>query len=215
MQEPTKTISSIYNTWKDKDFLKSVLFGFFLLGASLFVNHHASSLATENISEPVTDIVLSNLPVLDVDGVIIFIALLLLSILTIYLITEPKKIPFTLKGVALFILIRSVFINLTHLGPFTPQLVVTANPILSLGLGNAGDLFFSGHTGLPFLAALAFWENRALRIVFLVGSFVLGLCVLLGHFHYSIDVLGAFFITYTIYTIAKKIFKKDWETFNS
>jgi hypothetical protein len=31
--------------------------------------------------------------------------------------------------------------------------------------------------------------------------------------HYSIDVLSAFFITYTIFNICKYFFKEDWQLF--
>ena len=77
-----------------------------------------------------------------------------------------------------------------------------------------GDLFFSAHTGTPFLMALAFWDNKFLRILFIVTAVFFGVIVLLGHFHYSIDVLAAFFITYTIYHMAEIIFKKDKKCFD-
>jgi hypothetical protein len=44
---------------------------------------------------------------------------------------------------------------------------------------------------------------------------VFGVVVLLGHLHYSIDVLSAFFISYGIYRIAEIIFHKDKMLWNS
>ncbi len=41
------------------------------------------------------------------------------------------------------------------------------------------DLFFSGHTGAPFLLALIFWKQPALRAVFLGASGVFAVSVLL------------------------------------
>jgi membrane-associated phospholipid phosphatase len=73
-----------------------------------------------------------------------------------------------------------------------------------------GDLFFSGHTGLPFLLALVFWDHPWWRRVFVIVSIIFGVTVLLGHFHYSIDVFGAFFITYTIFHIATRLFPRDY-----
>ena len=35
----------------------------------------------------------------------------------------------------------------------------------------------------------------------------------MAHFHYSIDVLSAFFITYTIYHLARFFFEKDYLLF--
>jgi hypothetical protein len=40
-----------------------------------------------------------------------------------------------------------------------------------------------------------------------------GVIVLLSHLHYSIDVFAAFFITYSIYHIALKLFDRDYEFF--
>ena len=84
---------------------------------------------------------------------------------------------------------------------------------MGYGIFNGNDLFFSGHTGLPFLLALIFWENKKLRFLFLGFSVLFAVVVLLGHLHYSIDVFAAYFITYTIFHICKFLFKKDWQLF--
>ncbi len=75
------------------------------------------------------------------------------------------------------------------------------------------DLFFSAHAGLPFLMALIFWQNKKLRYIFIALSLIFGAVVLLGHYHYTIDVLSAFFITFGIYRIAINLFKKDYQMF--
>jgi membrane-associated phospholipid phosphatase len=69
------------------------------------------------------------------------------------------------------------------------------------------DLFFSGHTGAPFLLALIFWRIPPLRYLFLAWSLFFAVIVLLGHLHYTIDVLSAFFITYTIFHMSEFFFK--------
>ena len=77
-----------------------------------------------------------------------------------------------------------------------------------------GDLFFSGHTGMPFLLALIFWRDKWARYIFILFSVVFAVTVLLSHMHYTIDVASAFFITFTIYHIAEHLFKKDQQRFN-
>jgi hypothetical protein len=116
--------------------------------------------------------------------------------------------------VALFVVARSIFVMMTHLGPLPDQTYIEPNSFLEK-ITFAGDLFFSGHTGLPFLFALMFWDNKYFRYIFLVASFVGGGAVLLGHLHYTIDVFAAFFITYGIFHIARWLFAKDYSLFLS
>ncbi len=198
--------------WSQKSFLFSALLAFLFLASSLVINYAAGNYATEKASNSVTDIILDNLPVVDVDGIFVYGAILFGVFLIILLIKEPKQIPFIIKSAALFYFIRAIFISLTHLGPIFQQAPLVSN-ILSRNLIFGADYFFSGHTGLPFLMALMFWNNKYLRGIFLATSFIFGASALLGHFHYSIDVFAAFFITYGIFHIARWLFVKDYRLF--
>jgi hypothetical protein len=77
------------------------------------------------------------------------------------------------------------------------------------------DLFFSGHTGMPFLAALAFWHIVPWRIFYLMLTAFFGSVVLLGHYHYSIDVLAALFITHGVFQASCWLFRRDYALFRS
>ena len=198
--------------FKDKRVVVSFIVAFLFLAISLYVNFIAGNYATEKASAPVTDIILSNTKAYDVDMIFNYGPIALFAVVAGVLLYDPKKIPFTIKSISLFTVIRSVFISLTHLGPFLAQTaVVNGNFISKFTFG--GDLFFSGHTGLAFLMTLLFWKNKLLRYVFLSYSIFIGIIVLLGHYHYTIDVLAAFFITYTIFHISLFFFKKDSEQF--
>jgi hypothetical protein len=200
--------------FRDRAFLASLTMSFLLLILSLFINFYAGMYATASASNSVTDIVLSNIRVYDVDGIFTYGPIFFWVFVAIILFLEPKRIPFTLKSIALFTVIRAVFISLTHIGPFPLQAVLESSKVMSK-FAFGGDLFFSGHTGLPFLMALIFWQNKYLRWTFILASLLFGAVVLMAHIHYSIDVLSAFFITYTIYHIALYIFKKDHALFVS
>ncbi len=197
---------------KDRRFLISLLIGLIYLGISLYINFIAGTYATEQVSNSVTDIVLSNTRVYDVDLYFIYGPLVLFTFVAGLLLHNPKKLPFTLKSISLFTVIRSVFISLTHLGPFPTEAISTSSNWFSK-FTFGGDLFFSGHTGLAFLMALIFWQNKTLRYIFLAYSAFIAVVVLLGHYHYSIDVLAAFFITYSIYHISVLFLKEDQAAF--
>jgi hypothetical protein len=186
-----------------------VFWGFLLLVASLSLNSFADVYTTRRASNPVTDIILDNIPVYNVNF-IFFEGFAVFWIFVIMLqIREPKGLPFVLKSVALFIIIRSIFISLTHLA-IPPNHSHLQPARLYKRLTSQDDLFFSSHTGLPFLMSLIYWEDKRLRKIFLASTFFFGATVLLGHLHYSIDVFSAFFITHGIFHIAKTFFAKDY-----
>lgn len=198
-----------YRTYfRDKNFLSSTGFAVLLFTLSLWINFHAGMYATSRSSNFVTDVVLSNVPVFHLEFLFVYGSIVFWAFVAILCLVKPRVIPFTLKSIALFVIVRAVFISITHIGPFPTRMELGSTSIVN-EFTFGGDLFFSGHTGLPFLMALIFWQNRFLRIVFITTAIVFGVVVLLSHLHYSIDVLGAFFITYTIFHIAEFIFKKD------
>ena len=196
----------------NRQFLSSCLFSSFLLAGSAVVNFYADNYANESASRSVTDIVLSNIRVYDVDSIFVYGTFLLAFGIVVVCLLRPEKIPFTLKSIALFVIIRSIFISLTHIGADPARIpldsISFANHYVQ-GIFTGDDLFFSGHTGLPLLIALIFWDVPIERMLFLATSIIFAVVVLLGHLHYSIDVLAAFFITYSIYCLAKFMFIKD------
>lgn len=197
--------------WSDKSFIISAMVSFLFFIGSFFINYSAVKYAIREVGNSTTDILLETLPVVNTDIIFSYGVLLFVIFITFLFIIEPKIIPFTLKSIALFIVVRSVFVIMTHLGP-VPERIATRLDDFSYFTSGA-DLFFSGHTGLPFLMALLFWEKRYLRWFFLFCSLVAAIAVILGHLHYTIDVFSAPFIAYGIYHIARKFFLRDYELF--
>ena len=206
MQEstPSKPVSK----WR---YYASLLEAVLVFIVSVFATHFASKYANVRASNHVEDIILSNTPVFDFEFIFVQGAIML-SLFVVALCFRFRKIaPFLIKTVSLFIIIRAIFVSLTHIGPY-PSKLELESPLLNF-ITSGNDLFFSGHTGLPFLIALIFWNHLYLRTLFLGSSIMFGIIVLLSHLHYSIDVFSAFFITYTIYHIGLKLFSKDYEFF--
>ncbi|MFA5791780.1 MAG: phosphatase PAP2-related protein [Candidatus Paceibacterota bacterium] len=204
------------NYFSDKNFLSSFVGGLMLLLISLVMQFFISAYVNNLPSTPVTDLILSNIRVYDVNLIFVYGSVLLFFVGIFVGLRWIKSLPFLMKSIALFTLIRSLFVILTHISAFPTHIIIDSvffNKEVFSGIFTGNDLFFSGHTGLPFLLALMFWENKTLRIVFLSFSILFGIVVLMGHIHYSIDVLSAFFITYGIFDICKILFKKEWKLF--
>lgn len=204
MQEYIKKHIMYFN---NKKFLVPFFVAMGMLVVANIINFYAGTYATVHESNAVTDLVLNNIRVYDVDWYFVYGTFIFWGFLIATWFHHIERVPFAVKTLSLFIVIRSVFITLTHIGPFEDQVNWTSSLLSKWSFG--GDLFFSGHTGIPFLFALIFWDIKALRYIFIGSSIFFAIVVLLGHLHYSIDVLSAFFITYTIYIIGEKLFKKD------
>lgn len=189
----------------------SLLEAIILFIVSVFATHFSSKYAHIRASNYVEDIILSNTPVFNFEFIFVQGAIMLCLFVVILCFRFRKTAPFLLKTVSLFIIIRAMFVSLTHIGPYPFKLELESGLLDFITTGN--DLFFSGHTGLPFLIALIFWGHLYIRSIFLISSVIFGIIVLLSHLHYSIDVFAAFFITYSIYHIAIKMFHQDYEFF--
>lgn len=215
MKDKLNTLIKSYTThFKQREFLLSFLASLVMIFIALVVNFYAGTYATSNASNSVTDIILTNINAFAVNDLFVegtfYFFLFSILICLLYI----RRFPFIFKSISLFIIVRAFFINLTHIGPSPSQILISPADILSK-FSFAGDLFFSGHTGIPFLLALIFWDIKPLRFIFLGSSIFFAVIVLLGHIHYSIDVFSAFFITYTIYHISKILFKKDLNLFEN
>ena len=63
------------------------------------------------------------------------------------------------------------------------------------------DLFFSGHTATTFLLLLYVWRYPKLRALMLGGHLLVVASLFLAHLHYTIDVLGAYAITFSLFAV--------------
>ena len=209
-----KNIFSEYvNHNKKSDYRISILLGVVMVAISLLFNHFANSYVDSHVGAYVSDMLLDNIPVFDVNFMVNEGVWIFTFFACLFIFANPKKIPFFLKSFATFIFVRSLFIMLTHLGPMPQHSYLNPNDYLSWMAGG-DDMFFSGHTGVPFLIALVFWENKFVRNFYLIVSVIFGTTMILGHLHYSIDVFSAFFITYGIFKMSQEFFAKDYELAN-
>ncbi|MEK9132515.1 MAG: phosphatase PAP2-related protein [Patescibacteria group bacterium] len=203
-----------YHQWKellrDKKYTASLFAAAVLLCVAYYINYRAALYTTQIPVLSVGDLILDYIPTIDLSFMFTFGIYFTALIFVLYpLLFKPQLVPFAAKTVAAFILIRAFSISLTHLGApenyfHLPQLDDQPGMFKMFYMN---DLFFSGHTGFPFLGALIFWETRFLRYFLLAMSGMQSVTVLFMHVHYSIDVFAAYFITYSIYVISDKLLR--------
>src|SRR3989338_10835107 len=112
-------------------FFTSLIVSTLFLMVGWFVNYFSIEFATDRASNSVTDIVLSNIPVFEVDALFVYgtFVFALLSFTTV--LFHPKRIPFAFKAVALFCIIRSIFASLTHIAPFEASYMSDFGPTIN------------------------------------------------------------------------------------
>ncbi|MGV8150238.1 MAG: phosphatase PAP2-related protein [Candidatus Woesearchaeota archaeon] len=170
----------------------------FLIFANI-MNLYAGRYVDSADVTPVNDMILDNIPTINLEGIFSYGMMLFLAILLFYvLIFRVKKFHSAVFSFSTLILVRSIFITLTHLGKPVDAAIITGLPGAYQILNFHNDLFFSGHAALPFMAYLIFRKEK-IGILFLITTILFSITVLLMHVHYSIDVFAAFFITYGIY----------------
>jgi membrane-associated phospholipid phosphatase len=182
--------------------------GVLLLTLAYVIDFLASFYKDSQTYISVGDLLLDHIPTINLEFMFTWVMIGITLLIFLYpILFRPEIVPFTIKCYAFLLYIRSFCILLTNVGPphgfFFDSYKLGQNIIDDMIFRN--DLFFSGHTAFPFLAFLIF-RDRPIKWVFLAGSILEGITVLLMHVHYSIDVVAAFFIAYGSYSICRKIF---------
>jgi len=198
--------------------MTSLIVSLALLGISFVAYHYAAAYAFVYLERPtsmyVGDLILDNIPALNLNFIIVEVALISIIVGVVYVVFyKPRYILFSLKALALFNITRALFVSLTHMGIYPGYIEPGAGIFdgIYLYFNFQTGFFFSAHTGLPFLFALIFWKEPLIRNIFLSLSFIFAVAVLVAHVHYSIDVLAAPFMAYGIFKIAKYFFPRDYE----
>ena len=144
--------------------------------------------------------------------------------LWLFKIDRKRFVEFMYVGGVLSLL-RGFTIFLTALGPVNGRDINAGRPVSELlegwlrivnpisaltstapGVYLTKDLFFSGHTASTFLLWLYCRPYKRISTVALIAHIFVVATVFLSHLHYSIDVVGAWAITFSVFVLAEKWF---------
>ena len=200
---------NLFQSWKKEIYKnkKVIFFSILFLILANFLYQIAGDYVDETNAVQASDIILDNIPTVNLSFLFVYGSILIIAILVLYsLFFRVKKFHIVLSQLSLLIMIRSFFITLTHLKVPENAVTLTLPKFYNLIIFN-NDLFFSGHTAVAFLGFLIFRKEKIIGTFFLIATFVMMITVLLMHVHYSIDVFAALFITYGSFKIGEWMFK--------
>ena len=162
------------------------------------------SLSADVVAVP--DLILDHIGPVDVRFFYVYGYMTLCVALFLYpFLLHIRTLHLVVSQFSFLVMLRAVFVTLTHLQTPADGIAVEF-PWIFKGISFQNDMFFSGHTAIPFLGFLLF--KGRIRYFFLCGSIFMGITVLLMHLHYSIDVFSAFFITYCCHKVGTVVLEK-------
>src|SRR5947209_11958968 len=132
----------LYQTlFANRAYLRSVCEGAVFFAASSIAIFAAVSYATVHASNYVTDLVLSRVGPYNVRFLFIYGTFTAFALTAGLLVWRPNRLPYALNTIAPFLLVRAVFVALTHMAPspIDPQQPAPFFNTIFYG----GDLFFS------------------------------------------------------------------------
>jgi membrane-associated phospholipid phosphatase len=201
----------LQEVWKSLfEVLKSKYFyiGLLALGAGAALNFASQTYLHDSVNQGKTfpmlsDLILDNLPVLDVSLLYDLFCLVIFATVGIYIIhrKEYGRLPYILLLCGIFFILRGIFIVLTPFGnpPEFNGSDAFFNGFAKFELG----VYPSGHVGNSFLLLLLV-TDKGYRKIMSLWLAVIVLSLFLAHGHYSIDMLSGFLFAYAIKSYGDK-----------
>jgi len=198
-----------FQAWRSElfEYRYLIMLSLVVVAIAAFLDYWSGVYVSSTKGTNVPDLILDHIGPHDMSFLFVYGYLALVFALFLYpLFFHIRTLHMVVSQFSLLVMLRSVFMIFTHLE--TPlDAIPTSFPWIFKGLSFQNDMFFSGHTAIPFLGFLLFKES-VIKYFFLIGSAVMGIVVLGMHLHYSIDVFSAFFITYCSYKVGNILLRK-------
>ena len=175
--------------------LAALVFGALLNIASQTYLHYYM---TEGKTLPMlSDLILDNLPVIDLSLIYDIFCIISLIIFLIYIADkkEYNKIPYFLLMCGIFMIVRGIFIVLTPFG--NPPMFYGSDRLFNGFSRYELGVYPSGHVGNTFMYLLLLKDKYYKRLLFICLMIII-ISLFLAHGHYSIDIFSGLFFAYAI-----------------
>ncbi|MCX6254427.1 MAG: phosphatase PAP2-related protein [Bacteroidia bacterium] len=150
-----------------------------------------------------SDLILDNLPFVDVSLIYDIFCLIPILLVLIYFIHKKdyNRIPFFLLMSGIFYIVRGIFIVLTPFG--NPPMFNGSDPLFNGFSKYELGVYPSGHAGNVFLMFLLV-KDKGYKWLIFVCMVVVVTALFLARGHYSIDILSGLFFAYAIRAFGEK-----------
>lgn len=198
-----------FQEWKNElfEYKYVILLSLIAVAIAAFLDYYSGVYVSSANVADVPDLILDHIGPVDMSYFYVYGYLILVFALFLYpLILHIRTLHIVISQFSLLVMLRALFMIFTHLQSPLDAIIIHF-PWIFKGLSFENDMFFSGHTAIPFLGFLLFRKSK-IRFFFLIGSVLMAITVILMHIHYSIDVFSAYFITYCSYRIGRYMLRK-------
>ncbi len=153
-----------------------------------------------------SDLILDNLPVVDLSLIYDLFCLVIFIVVAIYIIHKKdyNRLPYILLLCGIFFIIRGIFIVLTPFG--NPPEFQGSDPLFNGWSKFELGVYPSGHVGNSFLLLLLI-NDKIYKYILSFCLLIIIFALFLSHGHYSIDILSGFFFAYAIRAFGEKYLK--------
>jgi hypothetical protein len=200
---------NIRDTWRDPAWRMELAMTGALLVPVLFALTHFLDAVERRHGVTLPDPVLALFPAVNLTWLTFLIIYAGIIVGLVVLVQNPRRLLLIFQAYAVMALFRMAAMYLAPLEP-PPGIIELRDPFVEFFGGGktlTRDLFFSGHTSTTFLLFLVI-PGRWLRVAYAGATLLVGLCVVLQHVHYTVDVVAAPFFAYGAYSIVLAICKR-------
>jgi hypothetical protein len=201
---PLEAFHSLIPVFKSRYFYIGLLSVFAGIGLNMASQNYLHNYISEGKTLPMlSDLILDNLPVIDVSLIYDIVSLIPIILALIYIFHKKdyNRIPFFLLMIGIFYIVRGIFIVLTPFG--NPPMFNGSDPLFHGFANYELGVYPSGHAGNVFLLMLLV-KNKGYKWIIGICLIIVIIALFLAHGHYSIDILSGIFFAYAIRAYGEK-----------